>query len=107
MRLVDAEPIEKFITDGLNNQEKSYGWAGVEILAEVHYAPTVDASPVIHAHWEYQKGVFTGKGIKGCFECSACKATVDEETFDLMYECGQTRMCGSCGAKMDEEKDNA
>lgn len=74
-----------------------------EAKAMIDEVPTADVALVVHAHWEYQKGVFTDKGIKGCFECSACKATIDAETFDLMYECGQTRMCGSCGARMDEE----
>lgn len=62
--------------------------------------PTADVDPVVHAHWKYYKSV---KGIKGCFECSACKAAIFEEVFDLMYECGQTRRCGACGARMDEE----
>lgn len=102
-RYVDAEPIEKFITDGLNNQEKSYGWVGVEILTEVHYTPTADVVPVVHAHWIFHKGVFANNGTKGCFECSGCKTTIDTETFDRMYECGQTRRCGACGAQMDEK----
>lgn len=89
MRLVDAEPIEKFITDGLNNKEKPYGWIGVEILTEVHYAPTVDTAPVTHAHWIYMD---TYRCISR-YKCSNCERVVTQkESF-----------CPRCGAKMDEE----
>ena len=103
MRLVDAEPIEKFITDGLNNKDKPYGWIGVEILTEVHYAPTVDVELVIHAHWDcYKCSRFLGwkdgepepRWADGKFYCcSRCRRrTVIRENY-----------CPSCGAKMDEE----
>ena len=49
MRLGDLDAIEKFIEDGLNNpdKEKAFGHDAIEILAEVHYAPTIDAVPVV------------------------------------------------------------
>lgn len=86
-RYVDAEPIEKFITDGLNNKEKSYGWVGVEILTEVHYTPTVDATPVVHAHWVR---------TRLCNECSRCRGG--------WIGLPETKFCPDCGAKMDEEE---
>ena len=44
MRPIDADPIEKFIEDGLNNPDKlkAFGHDAVEILAEIHCAPTID-----------------------------------------------------------------
>lgn len=92
MRLVDAEPIEKFITDGLNSQEKPYGWVGVEILTEVHYAHTVDATPVIHGHWIYMD---TYRCISR-YKCSKCERVVTQkESF-----------CPRCGAKMEDVTNN-
>ena len=48
-RLIDAEPIKKFIVDGLNNPDlkKAFGHDAIEILTEIEYAPTVDAVEVV------------------------------------------------------------
>jgi len=48
-RLIDAKPIMKFIVDGLNNPDlkKAFGHDAIEILAEIEYAPTVDAVEVV------------------------------------------------------------
>ena len=48
-RLIDANPIVKFIMDGLNNPDKmkALGHDAIEILAEIEFAPTVDAVEVV------------------------------------------------------------
>lgn len=48
-RLIDAEPIVKFIKDGLNNpnKEEAFGHTAVQILTEIEYAPTVNAVEVV------------------------------------------------------------
>lgn len=38
-KLIEAEPIMKFITDGLNNGE--FGYDQIKVLAEIQYAPTI------------------------------------------------------------------
>ena len=38
-RLIDAEPIRTFITDGLNSGE--FGYDQIKVLAEIEYAPTI------------------------------------------------------------------
>lgn len=88
-RYIDAEPIEKFITDGLNSQEKPYGWVGVKILAEVHYAPTADVAPVVHAHWERKAYFPDGTPAWVCSRCGHPE--------EVKYS-----HC-NCGARMDEE----
>ena len=85
MRLVDAKPIEKFITDGLNNKEKPYGWIGVEILTEVHYAPTVDVAPVVHAEWKKVSDKYPR------YVCTAC---------NHLYNNKEYKFCPFCGADM-------
>jgi hypothetical protein len=86
-RLIDANPIVQFIMDGLNNPDKlkALGHDAIEILAEIEFAPTVDAVEVIHAKWEnVQKG-------KGC--CSNCHRL---DSVDSL-----ATHCRYCGAKMD------
>jgi hypothetical protein len=63
-RLIDAEPIKKFIVDGLNNPDlkKAFGHDAIEILAEIEYAPTVDAVEVVR--------------------CKDCKHFVQSEPYD-------------------------
>ena len=48
MRLIDAEPIKNFIVGGLNNPDRknAFGYDAIQILAEIEFAPTVDAIPV-------------------------------------------------------------
>ena len=48
-RLIDAEPIKKFIVAGLNNPDlqKAFGHDAIEILAEIEYAPAVEAVEVV------------------------------------------------------------
>ena len=50
-RLIDANPIKQFIVDGLNNPDlkKAFGYDAIEILAEIEYAPTVDAVEIPHS----------------------------------------------------------
>lgn len=57
MRLIDAEPIEKFIEDGLNNPDKlkAFGHDAIEVLSEIHFAPTID--PVsLRPKGEWERG---------------------------------------------------
>ena len=48
-RLIDANAIVQFIMDGLNNPDKMKAlWHdAIEILAEIEFAPTVDAVEVV------------------------------------------------------------
>ena len=91
-RLIDAEPIKKFIVDGLNNPDlkKAFGYDAIEILAEIEYAPTVDAVEVVHGRWLIHKGHFHDFA-----ECSLCGEDYDKDTAMAM------NYCPNCGAKMD------
>lgn len=51
-------------------------------------APTVEAKPVVHAHWEFC-GVSFGKKI---YKCSNCKTFIE----------GTGTFCKACGAQMDD-----
>lgn len=45
MRLIDAEPIIKFIEDGLNEKDpqKHIGYDGIRIMTEIQFAPTIES----------------------------------------------------------------
>lgn len=60
-----------------------------EIFFLLESEPSEDVEPVIHAHWIREFLTQTG-----CYECSSCRR----------YSTLETNYCGSCGAKMDEEK---
>lgn len=57
-----------------------------EILDMIKNAPTIDAEPVVHAHWH------TGMPFPICSNCNTVSAC-------------HSPYCGGCGAKMDEEKE--
>ena len=95
-RLIDAEPIKKFIVDGLNNPDpkKAFGHDAIEILTEIEYAPTVDAVEVVYGWWipVPSSDMMTGKAYK-CSECNK-----------MRYGSFMPNYCQNCGAKMDGER---
>lgn len=70
-RLIDIEPVKKFIVDGLNSKEpnKAFGHDAIEILAEIEYAPTVDAVEVVR-----------------CVECDHLRS--GRNNFGVFFWCG-------------------
>ena len=56
--------------------------------------PTVEAKPVVHAHWEPKK-IMVKTPFARNYYCSNCK--------DEPFEC--KHICGNCGAQMDEKED--
>lgn len=40
-RLIDADKLIKFIQDGINREHDSFGYDGIEILAEVQFSQTI------------------------------------------------------------------
>ena len=88
-RLIDANPIVKFILDGLNNPNKlkAFGHDAIEILTEIEFAPTVDAVEVVHGQWIKKKLVM----CEPYYLCSVCCKLHDQDY----------NFCNNCGAKMD------
>lgn len=67
MRLIDAEPIEKFIEKGLN--ESSFGHDAIEILTEIQFAPTVEA----FAAEEIEAAVKDRRHFCRARDCASCE----------------------------------
>ena len=93
MRLIDAEALENKLVKTMRYVPKN---AVLDVACMVNRAPTVEAKPIVHAHWEKW-------GCEGTV-CSNCYGRV-------LYECDEqekkSKFCPHCGAQMDfsEEKD--
>ncbi len=55
-------------------------------------APTIEAKPVVHAHWKYEEGTDDS--------CSNCGASAIEGRYAYQV---LSNYCPFCGAQMDEE----
>ena len=94
MRLIDAKKLAEYKANGISNlTEWQKGWNDA-IDTIIEEAPTIDAEPVRHGHWEHLYG--------GQYKCSNCGAWwgseyADEITNDFYY-------CPNCGAKIDGER---
>ena len=84
MRLIDADAlIKEALTEG------AYDYVDAKQIAD---APTIDAVPVRHGHWE------TNSDRPDTLICSVCKCGFD------MWKHDPHNFCPNCGAKMDKEK---
>ena len=111
MRLIDANRIMETVKS-LENMTGDYadsftnmaGNRSIELSRLEDYienAPTVDANPVVHAHWfTLDPNPHTGKAYK--FACSNCEEVVltrrQMPIDELRYV-----FCPYCGAKMEKE----
>lgn len=71
MLLIDAEPIKKFITNGLNTGE--FGNDAIQILTEIEYAPPVEAytpEDIVHIVLYQAKACYDNSR---CADCKDCK----------------------------------
>lgn len=89
MRLIDAEALEEEIVKTMRYVPKD---AVLDIACMVNRAPTIEAKPVVHAHWEGDT-------------CSHCKlpwnANMCDDADDWGYFDPMPDYCPNCGAQMD------
>jgi hypothetical protein len=95
MRLIDADRILQMKFDArlkpcctktARTMAKAFGTV-------INEQPTIDAKPVIHAHWKNDR---FGYPICSNCGCDALCQALEEEAEETPY-------CPYCGAKMDEE----
>lgn len=79
MRLIDADAV-RFETGLIDNGILFIPYRGIA------KAPTVDAEPVVHGHWD------EGHEMMTCTNCC--------EQFDLYFK-NDFNYCPNCGAKME------
>jgi hypothetical protein len=94
MRPIDADKLIEdaelcYVKVGARSNGKSIlTLAKTWLLNEVDCAPTIEAKPIVHAHWEIEYD--DDDNIKKCY-CSNCGVG-----------CEPMNYCGFCGAQMDE-----
>lgn len=98
MRLIDAEALEEDFYDNYDKKGyrngKSLIYAAWCLLKKIiEKAPTIEAKPVVHAHWEWVK-IEDGDSYFELAECSHCRG---QSAREYPY-------CRYCGAQMDEKE---
>ncbi len=91
--LIDRDALYAKIqpVDFLYGHDEAAPYSGMAVDAgDIESAPTVEAAPVVHAHWEYIGA--DKRGRAGIWKCS---------NRSCLYPY-KTDYCPHCGAKMDE-----
>lgn len=93
MRPIDAEALEEKI-ENLITRFKALGRKQVAedynfVLTVLSTAPTIEAKPVVHAHWESNQ----------CSNCKGFALSFDNEPYRKVI---LSNFCPHCGAQMDE-----
>lgn len=101
MRRIDADALEKtlgeWIRDHWTDAFTGYD-AGAEFADMIAHEETIDAVPVVHAHWvEHRAG-----NRNAHYTCSHCGKEVS-----YPYAKKRWKYCIECGAKMEEVQDDS
>ena len=93
MRLIDADTLDVYndedLISSLNTEQQNL------VVDFIDAAPTIDAKPVVHAHWIEESK--TDKLTTHC--CSNCGGILS-----TYINAPLGTFCYKCGAKMDEEQ---
>ena len=99
MRLIDAEALYKKVLGRPVTNVDGYGYINhIRVLEMIDNEPTVEAKPVVHAHW----ALFGKDGTDTDYGCTNCGYTF---TTSGSYP-QSVHYCPYCGAQMDEEINN-
>lgn len=102
MRLIDAEALEQDFYDRYDRKGyrngKSLIYAAWCLLKKlIDNAPTIEAKPVVHAHWF----ILDDCANEGVY-CSACRKKIYRVNY-ANPKLVESKYCPNCGAQMDEE----
>lgn len=97
-RLIDANALIDWLTRATGFRTNCDDCTDIDCLdciieEAIKNAPTVEAKPVVHAHWVSKDTMEKFPYAKNHY-CSNCKVDV--------IECGN--FCTNCGAQMDEKR---
>ena len=96
MRLIDADALLEEAWD----VDCRCGYVQVVDVGSIEEAPTIEAKPVVHAHWETDFDFDPEEEQEIYFYfCSKCKNELFGNKEDFKY-------CPYCGAQMDEREDD-
>lgn len=103
VRLINANPIVKFIVDGLNCKDpmNNLGYDGIRILTEIEFAEEIEYKDIRpEATWirvSHEK-CENGYGYNDLFMCSGCLSRTTKDNPD--YETYRPKFCPECGSYM-------
>jgi len=101
MRLIDADEAKEKMKDMAAYSTRGCLLYLSDVLHKIDECQTLDAAPVVHAHWVPQHpNNRTGKAY--IFVCSNCKKFAIKSRQASIDEMGYV-FCPYCGAEMDEE----
>lgn len=95
MRLIDANILWHNVDKLPCILDDNNGWLvkRSSVIAKIEEAPTIDAKPVVHAHWTGSNGT----------DCSHCERSyMDVADADSWESSDIPDFCPYCGAQMDE-----
>ena len=102
MRPIDADELRNVIMSSNLGEYTGLGeFCKLDALEIVNQSQTIDAKPVIHAHWIEQNEWYHGIGLIKC-TCSNCGYTVAYKPGSRSDGRGG-KFCDDCGAMMDEK----
>lgn len=92
MRLIDAEALKhKRVIATYGDLEQGLEEREVVYVEDIDNAPTIEAKPVVHAHWDEVSG--------GRIICTSCG---NYPLYDYFGRIKLSSRCPTCGAQMDE-----
>lgn len=100
MRLIDAEELNTIL-----DEESQKDWSLPKALLIgfakqiLNDAPTVDAEPIRHGHWEDDGQRFGSDNKCAIYECDQCGETI----WVYLKDHRRWSYCPQCGSKMSEE----
>lgn len=107
MKLIDADALKESLEE-LEAESNSIRYTqGLQDAIDYYFpqiiddAPTIDAEPIVHAHWIEKTDWYFGVGQIHC-TCSNCGYTVDYKPGSRGDGRGG-KFCDDCGAMMDEK----
>ncbi len=95
MRLIDADALKNWIDCGHLRPPTQLCFSELDVVQILDMRPTIDAVPVVHAHWIKACG---SDGFISTLRCSEC-GNAENST----YVPGN--FCWFCGARMDGDPD--
>lgn len=102
MRMIDADALKKEMLETYEHEYPTASGAFDEFASRIvpniiSNAPIIDAEPVRHGHWIYNKDT-------GEIRCNLCNALVGVTMYsdDVEPIAEVENFCFNCGAKMDE-----
>lgn len=100
MRLIDADAlktkIQKIKAEALEHGFAPESVCGDILLNFLDNAPTIEAKPIVHAHWISEDEAEELGHLEWSYGCSNCK--------EIFWDCTESfafSYCPHCGAQMD------